>query len=132
MTRRDRLLLPPATSDTGDVASDRYAPLIEGTGSATAEKLVEPQRVSRERQLAAAAGQPVRRGVLAHRRSASGRRRRNHVAGETRLAVDAANGVGSVLDFTKFVFMNTDTSVHLHRPPRRTKFACFYIERLQY
>jgi hypothetical protein len=24
------LLLPPATSDTGDVASDRYPPLVEG------------------------------------------------------------------------------------------------------
>lgn len=33
------------------------------------------------------------------------------------VAVDSANGVGSSLDFTRFVFMNADTSVHIHRLP---------------
>jgi hypothetical protein len=39
------------------------------------------------------------------------------------LAVDSANGVGSALDITKFVFMNTDTCLHLHRLPTGEDFA---------
>lgn len=37
--------------------------------------------------------------------------------------VDCANGVGAILDFDKFVFMNTDTVVHLHRLPVGNDFA---------
>jgi hypothetical protein len=33
------------------------------------------------------------------------------------LAVDSANGVGSAQDFQHFIYMNTDTVVHLHRLP---------------
>ena len=39
------------------------------------------------------------------------------------LAVDFSNGVGSVLDFQQFVYMNTDTVVHLHRLPVGGDFA---------
>ena len=39
------------------------------------------------------------------------------------LAVDSSNGVGSALDFQRFVFMNTDTMVHLHRLPVGEDFA---------
>ena len=45
------------------------------------------------------------------------------------LAVDAANGVGSALDITKFVFMNTDTSVHLHRAPSGGDSRCGHAPR---
>jgi hypothetical protein len=37
--------------------------------------------------------------------------------------VDCANGVGKVLDPDQFVFMNTDTIVHLHRLPTGNDFA---------
>jgi hypothetical protein len=37
--------------------------------------------------------------------------------------VDCANGVGRVLDPDRFVFMNTDTVVHLHRLPDGDDFA---------
>ena len=39
------------------------------------------------------------------------------------MLADSSNGVGSVLDFQRFVFMNTDTVVHLHRLPVGEDFA---------
>ena len=33
------------------------------------------------------------------------------------MVADSSNGVGMALDPEKFVFMNTDTAVHLHRLP---------------
>jgi hypothetical protein len=39
------------------------------------------------------------------------------------MVVDSANGVGAALDPDEFVFMNTDTAVHLHRMPRGNDFA---------
>ena len=39
------------------------------------------------------------------------------------LCVDSANGVGAALDLGAFMFMNTDTTVHLHRLPVGEDFA---------
>ncbi len=39
------------------------------------------------------------------------------------MVVDSANGAGAALDPEQFVFMNTDTSVHLHRLPVGNDFA---------
>ena len=39
------------------------------------------------------------------------------------MVVDSANGVGAALDPEQFVFMNTDTAVHLHRLPAGNDFA---------
>ena len=39
------------------------------------------------------------------------------------MVVDCANGAGAALDPEKFVFMNTDTTVHLHRVPLGNDFA---------
>ena len=39
------------------------------------------------------------------------------------MVADCANGVGAALDPQQFVFMNTDTSVHLHRAPSGNDFA---------
>ena len=39
------------------------------------------------------------------------------------MVVDSANGVGAALDPDEFLFMNTDTAVHLHRVPRGDDFA---------
>ncbi len=33
------------------------------------------------------------------------------------VAADSGNGVSGVLDYRKYLFVNTDLSVHLHRPP---------------
>ena len=39
------------------------------------------------------------------------------------LVVDCANGAGAALDPQQFMFMNTDTVVHLHRLPTGSDFA---------
>jgi hypothetical protein len=39
------------------------------------------------------------------------------------MVVDSANGVGSALDPAEYMFMNTDTAVHLHRLPTGEDFA---------
>ena len=39
------------------------------------------------------------------------------------LVVDCANGAGAAIDPHLFVFMNTDTAVHLHRVPEGNDFA---------
>ncbi|MGB8408200.1 MAG: thioesterase family protein [Mycobacterium sp.] len=39
------------------------------------------------------------------------------------MVVDSANGVGAALDPDRFLFMNTDTTVHLHRAPVGSDFA---------
>jgi len=113
-----------ATSDTADVATDRYPPLVEGEsvphahGWAGAPGYLE--KVSWRTQATAPGEAAV--GWLSPLVPL--------VAGEDttalqRLAmvVDSANGVGAVLDPDRFLFMNTDTSVHLHRAPEGQDFA---------
>lgn len=39
------------------------------------------------------------------------------------MVVDSANGVGSALNPQEYLFMNTDTAVHLHRLPTGSDFA---------
>jgi hypothetical protein len=39
------------------------------------------------------------------------------------LVVDCANGVGAAIDPAAFVFMNTDTAMHIHRVPAGNDFA---------
>ncbi|BBZ22801.1 thioesterase family protein [Mycolicibacter hiberniae] len=39
------------------------------------------------------------------------------------MVVDSANGVGAALDVDEYLFMNTDTVVHLHRLPTGTEFG---------
>src|SRR5699024_8302361 len=107
-----------ATTDTADVASDRYPPLVERT----AQPLPGPFQ-----------------GIGGYFDAISWRRQHTEpgaaavswlsplvaivdtepVTALQRLAavVDSANGVGASLDTTQFVFMNTDTAVHLHRLP---------------
>lgn len=113
-----------ATSDTADVASDRYPPVVKG------ERDPRPHDWD---------GNP---GYLD---SVGWIRQREPDAGATvswltplislvddepvspvqrlAMAVDSANGVGAALDPAEFLFMNTDTAVHLHRVPRGGEFA---------
>jgi hypothetical protein len=117
-----------ATSDTSDVASDRYPPLVEGP----AQPLPTPWwslsgylgSVDWRRQL----DDPSGAAVYWH--SPRGELVEGLVEGEETtplekltLAVDCANGVGAALDFHRFIFMNTDTIVHLHRLPLGADFA---------
>lgn len=113
-----------AVSDTADVASDRYPPLVEGPPAPVPARFDgvggyfdaldwRPQHTE---------GQPA--GVSWFRSTA-------HVVDSEpvtalqRLAsvVDCANGVGAVLDSHRFSYMNTDTVVHLHRLPNGEDFA---------
>ncbi|MGE5694838.1 MAG: thioesterase family protein [Candidatus Sericytochromatia bacterium] len=113
-----------ATSDTADVASDRYPPLVEG------ETQPLPHdwwgltgylgSVEWRRQVDDPSGASVfwltPRGELVDGEVTSPLDR-------LLLAVDSSNGVGATLDFQRFVFMNTDTAVHLHRLPVGEDFA---------
>ena len=39
------------------------------------------------------------------------------------VAADAGNGVSAALDYRRFIFINTDLTVHLHRAPA-TEWVC--------
>jgi hypothetical protein len=39
------------------------------------------------------------------------------------MVVDSANGIGAAIDPQHFIYMNTDTAVHLHRAPTGSDFA---------
>jgi len=113
-----------ATGDTGDVASDRHPPLHEG------ESVPNPH---------AWMGAPGYLETVSWRKQATAPEESAEVwlsplvpvvDGEPvtdvqRLAmvVDSANGVGAALDPDEFLFMNTDTTVHLHRVPSGSDFA---------
>ena len=113
-----------AVSDTADVASDRHPPLVEGPAQALPSYFVEaggyfdainwrPQRV--EEGAAAVSWFSAPAHIVDTEESTALQR----LAG----VVDCANGVGKILDPDEFVFMNTDTVVHLHRLPTGNDFA---------
>jgi hypothetical protein len=113
-----------ATSDTTDIASDRYPPLAEG----------DPRPAP-----------PWFQGIRGYLETVHWRWQKPgddeatvswlspqlHIVDtepttalqRLALSVDSANGVGSVLDPERFVFMNTDTVVHLHRLPTGADFG---------
>jgi hypothetical protein len=113
-----------ATSDTADLASDRYPRLVEGK----AERLSAPfadaggyfdaidWRPQKTEGPSAAVSwfSPLVHIVDSEPTSALQR---------LAAVVDCANGVGKILDPDRFVFMNTDTVVHLHRLPAGNDFA---------
>jgi hypothetical protein len=113
-----------ATSDTADAATDRHRPLVEG------ESVPNPhgwmgapgylETVSWRKQ-ATAPGEPavVWLSPLVHLVGDEPLTDLQRLA----MVVDSANGVGAALDPDEFVFMNTDTAVHLHRAPSGNDFA---------
>ena len=113
-----------ATTDTADVARDRFAPIAEGETDPNphdwqgAPGYLDSIRWVRQRGDDAGATvswlTPLV-SVVDH----------DDVTEMQRLAmvVDSANGVGAALDPDDFLFMNTDTAVHLHRVPRGDDFA---------
>lgn len=114
-----------ATGDTADIASDRHPPLVEGDAMSLPGNFdnwgggyidaVSWRTQRTDPGLPAVAWlTPLVNVVDAEEPTPL-----------QRLAsvVDSANGVGSVLDSGAFVFMNTDTAVHLHRPPAGMDFG---------
>lgn len=113
-----------ATSDTVDAATDRHPPLAEGAPEPNAHDwLGAPgyvQTVSWRTQVTAP-GESKEAWLsplvpLVDDEPATDLQR-------LAMVVDTANGVGAALDPDKFVFMNTDTAVHLHRAPSGDDFG---------
>jgi hypothetical protein len=113
-----------AVTDTADVASDRYPPLVEGRTAPLPGYFADaggyfdaitwrPQYTEGE-SAAVSWFSPLAHIVDTEPTTALQR---------LAVVVDCANGVGAVLDPNRFVFMNTDTVVHLHRLPAGNDFA---------
>ena len=113
-----------ATGDTVDIASDRYPPITEGEADPTRHAWQGApgylDSIRWERQRAGDAGAAV--SWLSPLVSLVDG---DDVTDMQRLAmvVDSANGAGAALDPDEFLFMNTDTAVHLHRVPRGNDFG---------
>jgi hypothetical protein len=112
-----------AITDTSDVTSDRYPPLVEGPTQPLPDHWWGMTgylgSVDWRRQPDEPAGSVFwlsPQGSLIEGEE-------NTALDRLLLAVDSANGVGSALDVQRFVFMNTDTAVHLHRLPLGGDFA---------
>lgn len=113
-----------ATSDTSDVVTDRYPPLRKGDAVANPHAwLGAPgylETVSWHRQTT-----PASEAAEVWLSPLVPLVDDEPVSETQRLAmvVDSANGVGAALDPNDFLFMNTDTTVHLHRVPSGDEFA---------
>ncbi|MGH3632990.1 thioesterase family protein [Mycobacterium sp.] len=113
-----------ATSDTSDVATDRYPPLIEGPARPLPPWFAGVGRYFNSVHWRPQPDDPDGAAVawlrpLVHLVDADETTPLQNLA----MVVDSANGVGAALDFDRFAFMNTDTVVHLHRPPHGADFA---------
>jgi hypothetical protein len=113
-----------APSDTADAATDRHPPLVEGDTEPNPHDWMGArgylETVSWRKQ-ATAPGEPavVWLSPLVHLVDEEPLTDLQRLA----MVVDCANGAGAVLDPDQFVFMNTDTVVHLHRAPSGNDFA---------
>ncbi|WP_326546369.1 thioesterase family protein [Mycolicibacterium sp. ND9-15] len=113
-----------ATSDTADAATDRYPPLVEGEPVAVPHSWVGArgylETVTWRRQPETGeTGHVVWMSPLVPLVDSEPTTALQRLA----LVVDSANGAGAALDPEAFVFMNTDTAVHLHRLPTGSDFA---------
>jgi hypothetical protein len=113
-----------ATTDTSDVTTDRHAPLTKGESVANPHAwLGAPgylETVSWHRQdTPPDSAAEVWIGPLVPLVDHEPVTQLQKLA----MVVDSANGVGAALDPTEFLFMNTDTVVHLHREPTGDEFA---------
>jgi hypothetical protein len=112
-----------ATSDTIDAVTDRYPPVVEGDSHAVPhpwESHGYLQTVSWRKQRVTE-GEPSVAWLsplvpLVDSEPTTDLQRLAMVA-------DCANGAGAALDPEKFIFMNTDTVVHVHRLPAGNDFA---------
>lgn len=113
-----------STTDTRDVATDRYPPLVEGDAVANphgwegAPGYLETVDWRRQHTVEGESN-VVWLSPLAHVVDAEATSPMQRLA----MVVDSANGVGAALNPQRFVFMNTDTTVHVHRVPVGPDFA---------
>jgi hypothetical protein len=113
-----------APGDTADVATDRYPPLIEGEAIAVphswvgAKGYLETVTWRRQSEIGET-GNVVWLSPLVPLVDSEPTTALQRLA----MVVDSANGAGAALDPEKFMFMNTDTVVHLHRLPVGDDFA---------
>lgn len=113
-----------ATSDTADAAIDRYPPLVEGEAASSPhawagapgylETVSWRKQDGADSDAAVAWMSPL--VPLVDDEPLSDLQR-------LAMVVDSANGVGAAIDPNEFLFMNTDTTVHLHRLPSGNDFA---------
>jgi hypothetical protein len=112
-----------APSDTAEVATDRYPPLVEGEASAVAHAwegapgyldTVNWRRQPHDGASAVAWLTPL--VPLVDNEATTALQR-------LAMVVDSANGIGAALDPQEYMFMNTDTVVHLHRLPEGSDFG---------
>jgi hypothetical protein len=113
-----------APSDTADAVTDRYPPLVEGEAAPVPHSWVGAkgylETVSwRRQQIAEGQSNVAWLSPMAHLVESEDMTDLQRLA----MVADSANGVGMALDPEKFVFMNTDTVVHLHRLPAGNDFA---------
>jgi hypothetical protein len=113
-----------ATSDTADAATDRYPPLVEG------DSVAVPHSWEGAKGYLETVSWRTQHGADGHASVVWLSPLVPVVDSEPttelqRLAmvVDSANGAGAALDPEKFVFMNIDTVMHLHRLPAGNDFA---------
>jgi hypothetical protein len=112
-----------APSDTADAVTDRYPPLAEGAAAGAAHawegapgylETVDWRRQPDDGTSAVAWLTPLVPLVDDEPTTALQR---------LAMVVDSANGIGAALDPREFMFMNTDTVVHLHRLPVGSDFG---------
>lgn len=113
-----------ATSDTTDVVADRYPPLVEGNATDVSWHWQNPSGYLTTVDWRAQPSDPDGTAVF-WLTSLSGLVDSEPTTALQRLAtvVDSANGIGAVLDPQHFTYMNTDTTVHVHRYPVGSEFA---------
>jgi hypothetical protein len=113
-----------ATSDTADVVTDRYPPLVEGDSVPVPHSWHGAagylETVSwRTQRVAEGESSEVWLSPLVPLVDSEPTTELQRLA----MVADCANGVGAALDPDKFVFMNTDTVVHVHRLPAGNDFG---------
>jgi len=112
-----------ATSDTRDAALDRYPPLTRqpdtGFRHAWQGRPGYLDTVTWVPQPDDAGAAVVRMSPLTRLLDGEEPTDLQHLA----MVIDSANGIGAALDPDMFLFMNTDTTVHLHRAPVGSEFV---------
>lgn len=113
-----------AVSDTADVATDRYPPLVEGETAPLQWRWPETSGYLETVHFRPQPGESAGATVY-WMRPMDGLVDDEPTTALQRLAmvVDSANGIGSVLDPERFLYLNTDTTVHLHRLPTGQDFG---------
>ncbi len=113
-----------ATSDTADAATDRYPPLVEGNAISVPHSWAGAkgylETISWRRQ--PDTGDTGNVGWLSPLVPLVDSEPTTDLQ-RLAMVVDCVNGLGAALDPDQFVFMNTDTAVHLHRLPAGKDFG---------